>query len=123
MEVQQVITLYVGEAMLVSMTVPDFFLFCTCYPKVGVQLLTAQKANKEVRLVKRKVCYILDAGNWCTRGRGGKTTVQKPTASHNQWGTDFIVRERGLHAKTAQSALTVILNWSSVVCLVSSWLF
>ena len=32
--------------------------------KSGVQLLTAQKANEEARLVERKVCFILDAGSW-----------------------------------------------------------
>ena len=32
--------------------------------KSGVQLLAAQKANEETRLVERKVCFISDAGNW-----------------------------------------------------------
>ena len=34
------------------------------------------KANKEDRLVERKVCFILDASN-C--GRGGQMPVQRPT--------------------------------------------
>ena len=39
----------------------------------------------------------------------------------NQWATSFIDRGRGLHAKTAQSALTVVLKsvmqWSAQDCL------
>ena len=91
---------------------------------MGVQLLTAQKANKEVRLVKRKVCYILDAATGI-EGAGEEKQLSKSRLppTDNQWGTDFIDRQRGLHAKPAQSALTVILSWSSVVCLGLSWLF
>ena len=57
--------------------------------------------------MERKVCFILDAGN-CG---GGWTPVQRPTPpADNQWARAFIDGGRGLHAETAQSALTVILK-------------
>ena len=37
------------------------------------------KPNKEVRLVERKVCFILDAGSL---GGGGQVSVQKLTLPH-----------------------------------------
>ena len=56
----------------------------------------------------RKICFILDASNW---GRGGWTSVQRLTPrTGNQWARAFIENRRGLHAKTAQSALTVIFR-------------
>ena len=58
-------------------------------------------------MVEKKVCFILDAGN----GRGGLTPVQRPTPpTDNQGARAFIDRRRGLHAETAQAALTVILK-------------
>ena len=46
------------------------------------------------------------------------TPVHRPTPpTGNQWARAFIVRERGRHTETAQSALTVILKlvirWSN----------
>ena len=65
------------------------------------------KAVKKNRLMERKVCFILDAGN---QGRG-QTPVQRPTPfPDNQWARAFIDGGRGLCAETAQSALTVILK-------------
>ena len=48
--------------------------------KSGVQLLTAQKANEEARLVERKVCFILDAGSWW--GEGGHLSKGKSPSLH-----------------------------------------
>ena len=90
----------------------------------GMWLLAAQKPKKkEASMVERKVCFISDVGNL---GRGWQTSVQRPTPHPDkQWVRAFIDRVRGggLHAETAQSSLTVIFSWSSVVSLASSWLF
>ena len=67
----------------------------------------------------RKVCFIPEAGNWEKRGLTSKG--QLPTDS--QWAGAFKGEVqgytgggRGLHAETAQSALTVtlklIMQWS-----------
>ena len=56
------------------------------------------------------------ATNIHTTGKGGWVSIQRPTLPHlsplpeNQWARAFIDRERGLHAETAQSVLTVILK-------------
>ena len=57
----------------------------------------------------RKVCFILDAGNW---EGWGQTPVQSstPPTPDNQWARAFRGRGRGLHTETAQSALTVALK-------------
>ena len=57
----------------------------------------------------RKVCFILDAGNW---EGWGQTPVQSstPPTPDNQWARAFRDRGRGLHTETAQSALTVALK-------------
>ena len=74
------------------------------------------KASEHAMLVERKICFISDAGN-CG---GGQTSVQRPdtpprhTHTNKQGIRNFIDRERGLHAETAQSALTVI--WKLVMC-------
>ena len=66
------------------------------------------KATEEARLVERKVCFILDAGNL---GRG--TPVQKPTPPNWQSGARaFIDGGRGLHAGPAQAALAGFLSLS-----------
>ena len=57
------------------------------------------KANKQARLVERKVCFILDVGNWqrkaaiCTKARSFKAEV-----------------EGGTCRNTVQSALTVVFK-------------
>ena len=66
------------------------------------------KANKEARLVGREVCFISEAGSLAGEGQ---RPVQRPTPpTDNQWARAFIDAGRGLHAETAQSALTVILT-------------
>ena len=70
----------------------------------------SSKANKQARLVERKVCFISDACNHVGSG-GGRKPIQRPTLpTDNQWARAFIGGGRGPHAETAQEALTVILN-------------
>ena len=64
------------------------------------------KANKETRLVERKVCFILEAGS-----QGGRRTpVQRPAIG----GKSFYRRRE--RAETAQAALTgilkLVMQWS-----------
>ena len=82
------------------------------YQKSVCDLLAARcsKANKQPRLVERKVCFISDAGNW---GQGRvdicpKADSRLPPVTSGARG--FIDRRRGLHAGTEQSALTVIFK-------------
>ena len=66
------------------------------------------KAKKEARLAERKVCFILDAGNRRVWDRClSKGWLPVP---HSQSVGKSFYRWRGLHAETAQSALTVILK-------------
>ena len=72
------------------------------------------KANKQARLVERKVCFISDAGN--CRG-GWWTSVQRltphppPTPTKKQGVREFTVRVGGRqHQEIAQSSLTVIFR-------------
>ena len=68
------------------------------------------KANKGARLVERKACYMLDAGNW----GGGWTHVQRLTPSPSGQSVDksFYRQRQRITCRNRQSALTVILNWS-----------
>ena len=74
------------------------------------------KANKEARLVERKVYFVLDAGNgggeW---DMGGLLSKGQLPTTDNQWARAFIDGRRGLYVETAQSTLTVILK------LVTQW--
>ena len=74
--------------------------------------------------MEKKVCFILDSDNqgWGVRW----TSVQRPTppAPNNKGVRAFIYRGRGLHAETAQSALTalklVIGGLTSIILIVLS---
>ena len=95
----------------------------------GVWDLAARhpKANKQARLVERKVRSISDA---VTGMGGGWTSVQRltptrPPTRATSGARAFIDRRRGLHAETAQSALTVIFklvigSLTSVILIVLS---
>ena len=68
------------------------------------------KANKQPRLVERKVYFISDADNW---GQGRvdvcpKANSRLPPITSGARG--LIDRRRGLHAGTEQSALTIIFK-------------
>ena len=79
----------------------------SCYQKWG---LTAHsfKASKEAKVVERKTCFTLEAGNqWSgDQGRGGQTRVQKltPPPTDNQRARAFIDGRSGLHAEMAVSS-------------------
>ena len=82
------------------------------------------KVNKQARLVERKVCFHSDACNWL--GEGWQKPIQRstPPLLTTSGARAFIDRQRGLHAETAQSALTVILKvvtggLTSVILIVS----
>ena len=63
---------------------------------------------------------------WQLQGRVVDICPDSPHPPDKQRVRAFIDRVEGvvgLHAETAQSSLTVIFNWSSVVWLASSWLF
>ena len=77
-------------------------------PKVGSGC-SLLKNQKEARLVERKVCFILDAGSWGW-GKGGRLSKGRLPPSYNQPARAFIDGGRGLHAGTAQSALTGVLK-------------
>ena len=66
------------------------------------------EANKEARLVKRKVCFIFNAGN---RGKGGRVSIGRLLSTDSQGARTFIGWGRGvLHVETAQLLLAVILK-------------
>ena len=93
-----------------------------CYWKVCVWGLAAHylKANKQVRLVEKKICFISYASNW--QGQW-QTFVQRPIFTPPPMisrGWEFYRQSgRGIHAEIVQSSS----DWSSVVWLASSWLF
>ena len=64
----------------------------------------------ETRLVERKVCFILDAGNWGGWGEGGLLSKGRFLRTDNQWARDFVDRGRVIYAEILLSVLTVILK-------------
>ena len=62
--------------------------WCYCYWKVCVRGPAAHrsKANKQARLVERKVCFTSDANNW---GRGWQTSVQRSPPHPKVVGESF----------------------------------
>ena len=91
------------------------FLLWKCYRKGEVGYSCCSKANKQARSVERKVCFISDAtnlGRW--GGHLSKGWLPPPPSPHTHMATSgaraFIARRRGLHAETAQPALTVIFR-------------
>ena len=83
---------------------------------MGVRLLGAQKPVNRPGWWKGKFAFLQVPAT--VRG-GWWTSVRRPTPlpDTRQAGGEGIYRESGwgLHAETAESSLTVILNWSSVV--------
>ena len=95
---------------------------------VGVGGTWLIKANKQAKLVERKVCFILDAGN-C---RGGMADICPKADSpypDKQWVSAFIdrVERAGLHAETpviSNSHLQTGHQWSDQnqpACFRYSW--
>ena len=65
------------------------------------------RVNKQAKLVERKVCFILDAGNCRGRMADICPKVDSPYPD-KQWVRAFIdrVERSGLHAETSQSSLS-----------------
>ena len=82
---------------------------CPTVTESGVWLLAAQKPIKRQGWWKGQFAlFWRPAGQL---GGAGRTPVQRPTPpTDNQCARAFIGQGRGLHAETAQSALTVILT-------------
>ena len=82
--------------------------------KSGDLAARSSKANKEARLVERKVCFVSEAATWEGRADSCPKTDSPPPPppTDNQRARAFTDRGRGLHAETAESALTVIFKWS-----------
>ena len=92
-----------------------------CNPKWGSSC-SHSEANKESRLVERKVSFVSEAGNlgWEKGGLLSKGQLPTPTPN-NQWARAFIGEWRGLQAETAQSVLTVIFKlviWWKLISIV-----
>ena len=72
----------------------------------GVCQFSCSKANKQARLVERKVCLISDAGNW---GWGGGGHLSKgPLLPPHPLLTGVRGAGRGPRAEAARASLTVI---------------
>ena len=73
------------------------------------------KANKEARLVERKVCFTLDASSQASCPK-----AKSPHWQHNQWARAFVDRRRELRAEIAQLALTIIMTLviSGLICII-----
>ena len=85
--------------------------------KSGVWLLTAQKSLKRPRLVGKKVCFILDAGNAVEVGKRWVMSVQQHAPlNDNQGARPFIDRAEGLCRNTVVSSdshLEIGHRWSN----------
>ena len=76
-------------------------------------------------MLERKVCFILDAGNLGRVRVGDSCPKADSPPTDNQWARGFRDGGRGLHAETAQSAVTVVLllvigGLTSVILIVLS---
>ena len=81
------------------------------FPSSDKYSCSPSKSIKEARLVERKVGFLRDAGNKLGDADRVLSKGQLfPHPTDNQWARASIYERRGLHAETAQSALTVILK-------------
>ena len=81
----------------------SMIVFRNCNPAV-----LCSKANKEARLMERKICYILNASDW--GHGGGQTPVQSATPPLTIMGQQSVQAEEWGYMQKQQSALTVILK-------------
>ena len=81
-----------------------------CYWK-NVEGLAAHlpKANKQFKVVERKVCFISYASRWC-REEGGHLSKDWFPSSGSHWGKSFYRQKEGAYAETGQSVPTVIFK-------------
>ena len=75
------------------------------------------KANRQSKLVERKVCFISDASRWC-REEGGHLSKGWFPPSGSHWGKSFYRQTEGTYAETVQSVLTVIFKL--IICGLTS---
>ena len=70
------------------------------------------KANKQARLVERKVCFISDIGNWGDRMADICPKADSPllTSRGESFYRKMVGGWGGSHAETAQSSLTVVFK-------------
>ena len=60
--------------------------------------------------MEKKVCFILNAGNWGREEEGGLLSKGQLCHELSNHGGEFYRQKEGLHADTAWSALGVILK-------------
>ena len=68
---------------------------CCCYGKVGASAACFSKANKQARLVERKVCFISDASSLVGGGDGGHLSKGQLPTAEKQWGKRFFRLREG----------------------------
>ena len=110
-------------------------IFSPSFPKADMQLLLkgmcvwvpaahCSKANKQARLVERKVYFLSDASNWAgaRAGHGNLSKGHSPSTCDRRARALIERRQgrgacagKGEYAETAQPSLTAIFNWPSVV--------
>ena len=82
------------------------------------------KADKQARLVERKVYFLSDASNWAGARAGHGNLSKGHSPSTCDRGARALIERRqgrgacagkGEYAETAQPSLTAIFNWPSVV--------
>ena len=84
-----------------------------CYWKVWGLAAHCSKANKQARLVERKVCFISDADSWA----GGWTSIPRPThLAGSRWGKSFYRQKKRAMCRnitvSSDSHLQVGQQWS-----------
>ena len=75
---------------------PTYILY---YTQKWGRAARRSKANKEARLVERKVCFVSDAGN--QSGEGGLLSKGRLPPTDSQWTRAFIDGGRGLPAENS----------------------
>ena len=94
---------------------------CSCCRKWDL-VAHHSKVNEEAKLMKKNVCFLLDANN---QSEGRMDTYPKADPHPLKIrGQDFLYTERGSYMQRQISQLwQSSWNWSSVVWSASSWLF
>ena len=81
------------------------------------------KANKQARLVERKVCFISDVDNWRGRVADVCPKADSPTPTGNQWARAFIDRRWGnymqkQHSQLWQSPFKLVIGGPTSIILI-----
>ena len=98
-----------------SSEIENFFYNCQsyqyyCYRKVGGLAAHRPKANKQARLVKRKVCFISDAGS-CEKGQTCPKahSFLPPSPNRQSWGRGATCRSCTVIFKLVSGLTSVTL--------------